>query len=48
MKPEKQETAKVIFKDTKLDITNESKRYFKAVVDTKEYRKVYVIMRENE
>ena len=32
MRPEKYQTAKVIFKDMKLDITNEGKRYLGALV----------------
>ena len=32
MRPEKDQTAKVIFKDMKLDITNEGKRYLGALV----------------
>ena len=48
VKPEKYETAKVIFKDTNLNITNEGKRHLGAVVGTGEFRKEYVIMRVNE
>ena len=45
MKPEKYETAKGLFKDTKLNVTNEGKRYLEAAAVTNEYRKEYVIMR---
>ena len=48
MKPEKYETAKGIFKDTNLNVTNESKRHLGTVVGTEEVRKEYVIMRANE
>ena len=32
MRPEKYQTAKFVFKDMKLDITNEGKRYLGALV----------------
>ena len=48
VKPEKYETAKGIFKDTNLNITNEGKRHLGAVVGTEEFKKEYVIMRVNE
>ena len=43
MKPEKYEAAKGLFKDTKLNVTNEGKRYLEAVAVTNEYRKEYGI-----
>ena len=48
MKPEKYETAKGIFKDTNLNITNESKSHLGVVVGREEFRKKYVIMRVSE
>ena len=48
VKSEKYETAKGIFKDTNLNITNEGKRHLGAVVGTEEFRKEYVIMGVNE
>ena len=45
---EKCETAKVIFKDMKLNIINEGKRHLATVVGTKEYREEFMIMRVNE
>ena len=48
VKPEEYETARGIFKDTNLNITNESKRHLGAVVGTEEFRKEYVIMRVNQ
>ena len=48
VKPEKYETAKVIPKDTKSNITNEGKRHLGAAVGTEEYEKGYVIMRVNK
>ena len=45
LKPEIYETAKGIFKDTNLNITNQGKRHLGAVVGTEEFRKEYVIMR---
>ena len=37
-----------IFKDTNLNIANESKRHLGALVGTEEFRKEYVIMRANK
>ena len=48
VKPEKCETAKGIFQDTNLNITNEGKKHLGTVVGTEEFRKEYVIMRVNE
>ena len=48
MKLEKYETAKYIFKDTNLNITNKGKRHLDAVVGREEFRKEYVIIRVNE
>ena len=48
MKPEKSDTANVIFKDTKLNITNEGQRHLGALVGKKEYRNKYMIMRVNK
>ena len=48
VKLEKYETAKGIFKDTNLNITNEGKRHLRSVVGTEEFRKEYVITRVNE
>ena len=48
VRPGKYETAKGIFKDTNLDITNEGKRYLGAVIGKEEFRKEYDIMRVNE
>ena len=48
VKPEEYETARGIFKDTNLNITNESKRHLGAVVGTEQFRKEYVIMRVNQ
>ena len=47
-KAEKYETAKVIFKDTNLNITNKGKRHLGTVVDSEEFKKEYVVMRVNE
>ena len=47
-KPEKYQISKRIFKDTNLNITNESKRHLGAVVDTEEFRKEHVIMKVND
>ena len=44
VKPEKYETAKGIFKDTNLKLTNKGKRHLGAVVGTEEFRKEYVTM----
>ena len=40
VKPEKYETAKGIFKDTNLNITNKGKWHLEAVVGTEEFRKI--------
>ena len=48
VKPEKYETAKGIFKDTNLDITNKGKKHLGAGVGTEEFRKEYAIMSVNE
>ena len=48
VKPDKYKTAKRIFKDTNLNITNESKRHLGTVVGTEEVRKERVVMRVNE
>ena len=48
VKPEKYETAIGIFKDTNLNITNESKRHLGALVGAEDFRKEYVIMRANK
>ena len=48
MKLKKYETPKGILKDTKVSITNEGKRYLRAVLGMKECRNQYVITRVNE
>ena len=48
VKPEKYETAKGIFKDTNLNITNKGKKHLGAGVGTEEFRKEYAIMSVNE
>ena len=48
VEPEKYETAKGIFKDTNLNITNKGKKHLGAVVGTEEFRKEYAIMSVNE
>ena len=48
MKPEIYETAKGMFKDTNLNITNQGKRHLGAAVGTEEFRKEYMMMRVNE
>ena len=46
--PEKYETAKLILKDTTLNIADIGKRNLGAVVGTKEYKNEYMIKRVNE
>ena len=48
VKPEKYETAKDVFKTTKLNITKEGKRHLGAVVGTEEYKIEYVNTKVNE
>ena len=48
VKPENYETAKGIFKDTNLNITNKGNKHLGAVVGTEEFKKEYAIMSINE